>query len=111
MTEPLSHVGPEGKARMVDVSAKPVTLRTARAAGQIRMARTRFHQRRGFIEAAVLVEYLDRHRRTDGAAAAHAGQKLDRIGFQPLAGAAAIAALPPPQFAVDEIEIQRHARR
>lgn len=40
MTEPLSHVGPEGKARMVDVSDKPVTLRTARAAGQIRMART-----------------------------------------------------------------------
>ncbi|MDE3128860.1 MAG: cyclic pyranopterin monophosphate synthase MoaC [Gemmatimonadota bacterium] len=39
MTEPLSHVGPEGNARMVDVSGKPVTLRTARAAGQIRMAR------------------------------------------------------------------------
>ncbi|OYV70790.1 MAG: cyclic pyranopterin monophosphate synthase MoaC [Gemmatimonadetes bacterium 21-71-4] len=39
MSESLSHVGPEGKARMVDVSGKPVTLRTARAAGQIRMAR------------------------------------------------------------------------
>ena len=39
MTEPLSHVGPDGKARMVDVSGKPVTLRTASAAGQIRMAR------------------------------------------------------------------------
>lgn len=38
MTENLSHVGPDGRARMVDVSAKPVTVRTARAAGLIRMA-------------------------------------------------------------------------
>jgi cyclic pyranopterin monophosphate synthase len=38
MTERLSHIGPEGQARMVDVSGKPVTVRTARAAGQIRMA-------------------------------------------------------------------------
>ena len=38
MTERLSHVGPAGEARMVDVSGKPVTLRTARAAGRIRMA-------------------------------------------------------------------------
>lgn len=38
MTDRLSHVGPEGKARMVDVSAKSVTVRTARAAGTIRMA-------------------------------------------------------------------------
>jgi cyclic pyranopterin monophosphate synthase len=37
MTDRLSHVGPEGHARMVDVSAKPVTLRTATAAGEIRM--------------------------------------------------------------------------
>jgi cyclic pyranopterin monophosphate synthase len=33
----LSHVGNEGTARMVDVSAKPATLRTARARGSIRM--------------------------------------------------------------------------
>jgi cyclic pyranopterin phosphate synthase len=33
----LSHVGPEGEARMVDVGAKPDTARSARAAGEIRM--------------------------------------------------------------------------
>ena len=33
----LSHVGPEGEARMVNVSDKPVTERVARAAGRIRM--------------------------------------------------------------------------
>ena len=38
MTRRLSHVGPSGEARMVDVSGKPVTERTARAAGTIRMA-------------------------------------------------------------------------
>ena len=38
MTDRLSHVGPDGSARMVDVSSKPVTLRTARAVGSIRMA-------------------------------------------------------------------------
>ncbi len=38
MTDRLSHVGPHGEARMVDVSAKPASVRTARAAGTIRMA-------------------------------------------------------------------------
>jgi cyclic pyranopterin phosphate synthase len=33
----LSHVGPEGEARMVDVGAKGDTARLARAAGEIRM--------------------------------------------------------------------------
>ena len=33
----LSHVSGDGSARMVDVSAKPETLRTARARGSIRM--------------------------------------------------------------------------
>ena len=33
----FSHVGPDGEARMVDVSAKPVTERLARATGAIRM--------------------------------------------------------------------------
>lgn len=33
----LTHVGADGKARMVDVSDKPVTLRMARATGSIRM--------------------------------------------------------------------------
>ena len=33
----LSHVGPEGEARMVDVSEKADTQRVARAAGEIRM--------------------------------------------------------------------------
>jgi cyclic pyranopterin phosphate synthase len=34
---PLSHVGPDGEAKMVDVSAKPETDRVARAVGSIRM--------------------------------------------------------------------------
>ena len=34
----LSHVGPDGEARMVDVGDKPDTARRARAAGAIRMA-------------------------------------------------------------------------
>ncbi|MGH3157145.1 MAG: cyclic pyranopterin monophosphate synthase MoaC [Streptosporangiaceae bacterium] len=37
MTKDLSHVGPDGRARMVDVSTKPATVRTARATGCIRM--------------------------------------------------------------------------
>lgn len=36
--EPLSHVGEDGAARMVDVGAKPETDRLARAGGSIRMA-------------------------------------------------------------------------
>ncbi len=36
----LSHVGPGGEARMVDVSAKAVTARMARASGTIRMQAT-----------------------------------------------------------------------
>jgi cyclic pyranopterin phosphate synthase len=35
----LSHLDPEGRARMVDVSAKPVSARWARATGSIRMRR------------------------------------------------------------------------
>jgi len=38
----LSHVGPEGSARMVDVGDKPVTLRTATAQGAVRMSRQAF---------------------------------------------------------------------
>jgi cyclic pyranopterin phosphate synthase len=34
----LTHVGPTGEARMVDVSAKPVTSREARARGAVRMS-------------------------------------------------------------------------
>jgi cyclic pyranopterin phosphate synthase len=35
----LSHIDPAGRARMVDVSDKPVTARMARATGSIRMRR------------------------------------------------------------------------
>ena len=35
----LSHIDPEGRARMVDVSAKDVTVRMARATGAIQMRR------------------------------------------------------------------------
>ena len=34
----LSHVAPDGTARMVDVGAKPDTSRMARATGNIRMS-------------------------------------------------------------------------
>lgn len=37
MTQPLSHFDDQGQARMVDVSAKPVTARLARAEGFVRM--------------------------------------------------------------------------
>ncbi len=38
----LSHVGPDGAARMVDVGAKPDTERTAIAEGAVRMSRAAF---------------------------------------------------------------------
>lgn len=37
MSDELSHVGPSGEARMVDVSEKPDTKRRARATGSIKM--------------------------------------------------------------------------
>ena len=44
----LSHLDARGRARMVDVSAKPATLREALAAGSIRMSREAFRAvRRG----------------------------------------------------------------
>ena len=39
MTKKLTHVGPDGAPRMVDVSAKPSTAREAVAYGRIRMSR------------------------------------------------------------------------
>ena len=39
MTKRLTHVGPDGAARMVDVSAKPSTAREAVARGRITMSR------------------------------------------------------------------------
>lgn len=38
----LTHVGPGGEARMVDVSGKPATARMARAGGSIAMSREAF---------------------------------------------------------------------
>ncbi len=38
----LSHVGPDGAARMVDVGAKPATERSATAEGAVRMSRAAF---------------------------------------------------------------------
>ena len=38
----LSHVDDSGKARMVDVSGKPVSLRTATASGRVRMSKEAF---------------------------------------------------------------------
>src|ERR1700726_2887698 len=35
----LTHVGPTGEARMVDISGKPVTNREARARGSVKMSR------------------------------------------------------------------------
>jgi cyclic pyranopterin phosphate synthase len=38
----LSHVGPDGAARMVDVGAKPASERSATAEGAVRMSRSAF---------------------------------------------------------------------
>jgi cyclic pyranopterin phosphate synthase len=38
----LSHLDAEGRARMVDVAGKPVTERTATAAGQVRMSKVAY---------------------------------------------------------------------
>ncbi|MEO6067808.1 MAG: cyclic pyranopterin monophosphate synthase MoaC [Gemmatimonadales bacterium] len=38
----LSHLDAEGRARMVDVTGKPVTERTATAAGQVRMSKVAY---------------------------------------------------------------------
>jgi cyclic pyranopterin phosphate synthase len=38
----LTHLGPDGRARMVDVSNKEETVRTARAGGRVRMSRAAF---------------------------------------------------------------------
>ena len=38
----LSHLNAEGRARMVDVAGKPVTERSATAAGQVRMSKAAF---------------------------------------------------------------------
>jgi cyclic pyranopterin phosphate synthase len=43
----LSHVDESGKARMVDVSGKPVTVRSATARGQVRMSREAFEAVQG----------------------------------------------------------------
>jgi cyclic pyranopterin monophosphate synthase len=43
----LSHVDEAGKARMVDVSGKPVTVRSATARGQVRMSRDAFEAIQG----------------------------------------------------------------
>ena len=40
----LSHLDAEGRARMVDVGGKPVTVRTATAEGRVRMSREAFEQ-------------------------------------------------------------------
>ena len=37
MSETLTHIGPDGRARMVDVSEKTMTVRLARAQGRVRM--------------------------------------------------------------------------
>ncbi len=42
MTTHLTHLDPDGRARMVDTSAKGDTLRTARAAGRVTMGRAAF---------------------------------------------------------------------
>ena len=38
----LTHIGPDGRARMVDVASKPETERTAEARGQVRMKASTF---------------------------------------------------------------------
>lgn len=52
----LSHVGPDGGARMVDTSSKPVTRRIAVAEGRVRMAAAAFElvQRNAIAKGDVL---------------------------------------------------------
>ena len=45
----LTHIGPTGEARMVDVSAKSVTSREARARGAVRMSPEALVQRYGYL--------------------------------------------------------------
>jgi len=42
MTEKLTHLDEAGRARMVDVAAKPATAREATASGRVRMSRAAF---------------------------------------------------------------------
>ena len=42
MAEELTHIGPDGRARMVDVSGKETTTRTAIAEGRVEMSATAF---------------------------------------------------------------------
>lgn len=44
MTGPLTHIDADGRVRMVDVSAKPATLRTAEAEGLVRTSHAAFQQ-------------------------------------------------------------------
>ncbi len=68
----LSHVGPDGSARMVDVSSKPETQRTARARGVIRMtadacSAIRSHQvKKGDVLAVASVAGIMAAKRTAG---------------------------------------------
>ncbi|MEM7662694.1 MAG: cyclic pyranopterin monophosphate synthase MoaC [Pseudomonadota bacterium] len=47
MSNDLTHIGPDGRARMVDVGDKPVTHRTARASGRVRMGDAAFQAATG----------------------------------------------------------------
>ncbi|MEM9667547.1 MAG: cyclic pyranopterin monophosphate synthase MoaC [Pseudomonadota bacterium] len=42
MSNDLTHIGPDGRARMVDVSEKPASHRTAKASGRVRMGKVAF---------------------------------------------------------------------
>ena len=57
----------------------------------------------------VAIHDLDRDRRANRLPVAHAAENVRLVGLDLHAAAAAVALLAPPQFAVHEIEIDRHA--
>ena len=74
----LSHVGPRGAARMVDVSKKPVTSRVAVARGRIRIApaamrlvRSSRLEKGGVVEVARLAGILAAKRTSDAIPLCH----------------------------------------
>ena len=80
-------------------------------AGQVAVAGPRAVQVAEPFELVVVVDDLQRDRAAERGAVPDAGEDVDRVGFDPLPAAAAVAALAAPQFDVDRAGVELHARR